>query len=154
MNTNKTDSKRKIDIMGAEFDMRKRINNYLSYMDRILANEIPTTSGFDMQGEHYVVAKKDVIPTRKEYEKLIEQHLNQIAFFSHERLVHLIVTVLFAILAFSIFIVCMFQPSIPLYILLLLLMVLLIPYIMHYYLLENGVQKMYRQYDELVKRIL
>lgn len=144
----------KIDLMGAEFDMRKRINNYLEYIDKILSNDIPTTSGFDMQGKHQIVSKKDIVPTRKEYEKIIEQHLNQIAFFQHERLVHLIVTVLFAILAFSVFIVCLFQPSIPLYILLLLLMVLLVPYIMHYYLLENGVQKMYRQYDELIKCIL
>ena len=33
------------------------------------------------------------------------------------------------------------------------LMVLLIPYIWHYYLLENSVQKMYRQYDEIMKMI-
>ena len=34
-----------------------------------------------------------------------------------------------------------------------LLLVLLIPYIMHYFLLENSVQKMYTQYDEILKRI-
>ena len=34
------------------------------------------------------------------------------------------------------------------------LLVLLIPYIAHYYILENGVQKMYRQYDELIKKML
>jgi hypothetical protein len=33
------------------------------------------------------------------------------------------------------------------------ILVLLIPYIMHYYLLENGVQKMYRQYDEMLRRV-
>ena len=32
------------------------------------------------------------------------------------------------------------------------LVVVVVPYIMHYYLLENGVQKMYRQYDEMYKR--
>ena len=32
----------------------------------------------------------------------------------------------------------------------LLLIVLLAPYIRHYYLLENGVQKMYVQYDKLI----
>jgi hypothetical protein len=30
-------------------------------------------------------------------------------------------------------------------------MCLLIPYIAHYYLLENGVQKMYRQYDRMLE---
>ena len=32
------------------------------------------------------------------------------------------------------------------------LMILLIPYIMHYYFLENSVQKMYRLYDEINSR--
>ena len=44
-----------------------------------------------------------------------------------------------------------FQPA--LLILLAAFLVLLIPYIRHYYLLENEVQAMYNQYDEMVKRI-
>ena len=32
------------------------------------------------------------------------------------------------------------------------LLVLLIPYVMHYYLLENSVQKMYVQYDEMMNK--
>jgi multisubunit Na+/H+ antiporter MnhG subunit len=70
----------------------------------------------------------------------------------HERLVHLMVTLTFALLAFATFFLLMLDFSIGLSILLVLFMVLLIPYIMHYYLLENGVQRMYRQYDELVKK--
>lgn len=134
--------------------MRKRIKAYLEYIDKILSNDIPTTSGFDMDGLHEIVAKKDIVPTRKEYDTILKNHINQIAFFQHERLIHLIVTVLFAFLAVSIFIVCLFAPSIPLYAMLILIIALLIPYIMHYFILENGVQKMYRQYDELVKRLL
>lgn len=133
--------------------MRKRINAYLEYMDKILAHELPVTASFDMNSNHKISAKKDYIPTRKEYEALLQFHLNQIAFFSHERLIHLMVTALFAILAFAMFIVCMFCFSFPLLALTLLLLVLLVPYIMHYYLLENGVQKMYNQYDEIVKKI-
>jgi hypothetical protein len=34
----------------------------------------------------------------------------------------------------------------------LLILVLLIPYVRHYYILENEVQKMYKQYDEMVKK--
>lgn len=34
-----------------------------------------------------------------------------------------------------------------------LLLVLLIPYIRHYYILENEVQKMYGQYDKIWERI-
>ena len=32
-------------------------------------------------------------------------------------------------------------------------MVLLIPYIMHYYLLENSVQRMYVQYDAMMNKL-
>jgi hypothetical protein len=35
--------------------------------------------------------------------------------------------------------------------LIVMLFVLLVPYCMHYYLLENSVQHMYRQYDEMLK---
>jgi hypothetical protein len=42
--------------------------------------------------------------------------------------------------------------NISLLILALALMVLLIPYIKHYYLLENSVQYMYEQYDRLLKK--
>ena len=110
--------------------MKKRIKAYLAFIDKILAGELPVTASFDTEGNHGTFAKKDVAPTRKEYELLLIRHLEQIAFFSHERLVHLIVMVLFAVI-----------------------LVLLVPYIMHYYTLENGVQKMYKQYDEIVKRM-
>ena len=75
--------------------------------------------------------------------------LTQIGFFQHERLVHLIVTALFALLAIIVFVVAVtaFSPWSGL--LLLLLLVLLIPYIRHYYILENGVQRLYEYYDRL-----
>ena len=73
-------------------------------------------------------------------------------YFQHERLIHLIVTVLFAlsmILVFGIFIL-----SGDLYILLLLALILslLVPYIVHYFHLEKGVQTLYTLIDELEKR--
>lgn len=43
--------------------------------------------------------------------------------------------------------------SFPLLILALLILVLLIPYIKHYYLLENEVQKMYVQYDRIAQKV-
>jgi hypothetical protein len=70
----------------------------------------------------------------------------------HERLVHLIVTVLFALLSVGVALYCVADPGIPMFLLFGALLVLLVPYIMHYYLLENGVQKMYQQYDELLRR--
>lgn len=138
---------------GMVISMRKRMLAYLSYMDQILAHELPVTAVFDADGNYEDTTLKDIMPTRKEYEKLLARHLEQIAFFSHERLIHLLVTLMFAGLAFAVFFFCITEVSLGLLLLLAALMILLVPYIMHYYLLENGVQKMYRQYDELVKRM-
>ena len=72
-----------------------------------------------------------------------------ILFFQHERLIHLLVTLLFSILTFlslSVFIITGFLPVIVLF---LLFVVLLVPYIFHYYHLENGVQQLYDLYDQL-----
>ena len=92
------------------------------------------------------------------WEKVMEEHLTQVAFFQHERLIHLIVTVLFAILEImsilgTVILTAMDCGNIALSIMTILLLVLLIPYIRHYYILENEVQKMYGQYDELLKKI-
>lgn len=138
--------------------MRKRINAYLAFIDKILAHELPVTSSFHDGGEHTDTLVKDTIPTRKDYEHLLSYHMHQIAFFQHERLIHLLVTILFAILTFALFILNYVElmagrPNAGLIVLFLLVVGLLIPYIMHYFLLENGVQKMYRQYDEMVRQI-
>lgn len=110
--------------------MKERILKYMAAIDAMLANP----------------------PANVNYRKEIEKHLVQIGFFMHERLVHLIVTVVFAILTFGAIFFCVLYPGIPELLLIVCLLVLLVPYIMHYYLLENGVQKMYRQYDEMLRR--
>ena len=136
--------------------MRKRITSYLDFIDKILSHDLPVTMSFDADGVHTEKSVKDEVPTRKDYEKLLAYHLHQISFFQHERLVHLIVTALFAILGFTVFaliLVCGSNGSILLYPLFIAIVILLVPYIWHYFLLENGVQKMYAQYDELLKQI-
>ena len=110
--------------------MKKRILAYLEKIDQLLKHP----------------------PLAVNYEDEVKKHLVQIGFFMHERLVHLIVTVLFAILAVGVALYCVADPGIPMFLLFAALLVLLVPYIMHYYLLENGVQKMYEQYDELLAR--
>jgi len=84
-------------------------------------------------------------------EDLIKEHLIQIGFFQHERLIHLIVTVLFALLEFLSLFLCMMFPGVGTLLLTVAVLVLLVPYIRHYYLLENEVQKMYVQYDRMVE---
>lgn len=87
--------------------------------------------------------------SEEEREKMKQQVLTQISFFQHERLIHLIVTITFALLAVVAFGICAVAPTVPFFGLEVLLLVLLIPYIRHYYILENSVQTMYRCYDKL-----
>lgn len=83
-----------------------------------------------------------------------EKALVRIGFLQHERLIHYLVTMTFAIITFLAvlaFVICgHIGSSAPeLVPLIVLLLVLLVPYIRHYYILENGVQKLYSLYDEL-----
>lgn len=112
--------------------MKNRLNKYLAYIDSILSDTSDKDSDY--------------------WEGAIEEHLTQIGFFMHERLVHLLVTLTFAILTVFSVGVIVISGQISFGLLTLALMVLLIPYVMHYYLLENGVQKMYEQYDEMLGR--
>ena len=88
-----------------------------------------------------------------DFQTLKEEYFRKISFFQHERLIHLIVTVTFAILGMISFGIFLFVGEKINGILLGLLLVLLIPYIFHYYALENGVQRMYAQYDKILERI-
>jgi choline-glycine betaine transporter len=109
--------------------MKKRIETYLQQVDELLEHP----------GEEI------------SWEDVIQNHLIQIQFFQHERFIHLIVTVLFALMTTSVVVGIVATASPWLTLLMLPLLVLLFPYINHYYLLENGVQRMYDQYDEMVR---
>ena len=72
--------------------------------------------------------------------------LQRIAFYSHERLVHLIITMSFAVFFLLSLLMCLLFRNVGLVVLALLLLVMLAAYIKHYYFLENSVQKMYLYY--------
>ena len=105
--------------------------------------------------------KKRILSYRKKIDAMLEaggepdweairaNHLVQISFFQHERLIHLIVTFLFALVEFIAAAVTVIAFSPAVLALCLLVLALLIPYVAHYYLLENEVQKLYDQYDLL-----
>lgn len=112
--------------------MEKRLKNYLNQMEEILGKTEQPDSG--------------------ERQRLRQELLVQIGFFQHERLVHLIVTVTFAILTILALLGCLLAPGPALFILVILLLVLLVPYIRHYYILENGVQKLYTYYDRMTEQ--
>lgn len=83
--------------------------------------------------------------------RIAAELLVQIGFFQHERSIHLIVTVTFAILTVLSLLGCVLEPQPAMFALTVLLLILLIPYIRHYYILENGVQKLYTYYDRLTE---
>ena len=79
-------------------------------------------------------------------EKFVSELLIRIGFYQHERLIHLIVTMTFAIMTVLSFAVLVTNYSIQILLLSLLFLGLVIPYIAHYYFLENSVHKLYRLY--------
>ncbi len=85
-------------------------------------------------------------------EEIKKELLTEIQFWQHERLIHLLVTFLFAVLAVCMIVVMLVSVSIQSLILLAMFLVLLVPYIIHYYVLENGVQTLYVIYEELTRR--
>lgn len=81
----------------------------------------------------------------------LKEHLTQIGFFQHERLIHLIVTVTFALLEMLAILLSVISDSLFSLLLPVVILILLVPYIRHYYILENEVQKMYVQYDRMLR---
>ena len=88
--------------------------------------------------------------SKKVPEDVIEKHLIKISFFQHERLLHLLVTLFYAII-FLIFGILSLIHAI-FYSITLILLVFLICYIKHYFHLENGVQYLYKQYDKMIEK--
>lgn len=108
--------------------MKKRIISYVKRIDGCLDGTVPVN----------------------DWGALMQEHLTQISFFQHERLIHLMVTVLFAAMTVATVLTIVITGYLPLAILAFLMIVLLVPYVKHYYLLENDVQKMYVQYDKML----
>ena len=88
-----------------------------------------------------------------DWEEVLQEHLIQVGFFQHERFVHLLVTVTFALLEFITVGIFLITENISVLLLCAVVLCLLVPYIAHYYLLENETQKMYNQYDEILIKI-
>lgn len=105
--------------------MKNYLKNYIKEIDHLLNNK------------------------QTDFQKLKEEHLIKIQFFQHERLIHLIVTLFYALFL----ILFLFLSKIhSLYIIpTLILIVFLIFYVKHYFFLENSVQYLYKQYDIMNK---
>lgn len=108
--------------------MKKYFSEYINYLIAMLEND------------------------SSDYGKLKEEMLVKISFMQHERFIHLIVTVLFAVLLFMSIIIFFVSQIIAFLAVSVLMLALLVPYIAHYFFLENGVQRLYRIYDTVCSR--
>lgn len=110
--------------------MRAYLTAYLAELEKLLGDDAPDT----------------------DYGAVMRRHLHMIGFMQHERLIHFLVTMLFALGFFLVLGFFLMTEQIMLVPLMVLILALLVPYIMHYYFLENSVQKMYKLYDEINSR--
>ena len=101
--------------------------------------------------KEYVKYIDSELEKNSDFKKLKEEHLIKISFYQHERLIHLLVTLFYAIFMFISIILSYYNPLGL--IIVLILMIFLIFYVKHYFLLENNVQYMYKQYDKIVEKI-
>lgn len=98
----------------------------------------------------YINEIDKLIENNKINDDVINNHLIKIGFFQHERLIHLLVTLFYALI-FLTFMGLGFIHYI-FFIIALVLLVFLVCYIIHYFHLENGVQYLYKQYDKMIKK--
>lgn len=103
--------------------------------------------------ENYINEMFGKNPDDENLRELLAYHDKQIKWIQHERLIHLIVMLfvcLFTLLSFGFTVIKISTPSV---ILSVLLLVLSIAYIIHYYRIENGVQKWYLISNQIRQRL-
>ncbi len=99
----------------------------------------------------FIVQHQEDLKTGKFELEILSYHLTQIRFLQHERMVHLIVmlfVMLSALICLSLF---LFHGIMPFLLLFILLLVLAVFYIFHYFKLENTVIEWYYIYNEMAK---
>jgi len=110
--------------------MKKQIMEYVKLIKGILTDDKPDT----------------------DWKEVARQHLVKIEFYQHERLIHLIVTALFAVMEMICVATLLATSNLWALALMVMILVLLVPYIGHYYFLENSVQELYLIYDVILSR--
>lgn len=111
--------------------MLKYLKNHEQYIREILNKE----------GENY------------DWGTLRKYHETQIKYMQHERFIHLVVTLFFGLFSLLTFLFMTLSNTFATLLLSILFNILLIPYIIHYYKLENGVQRWYEIDKEIIGKI-
>ncbi len=88
-------------------------------------------------------------PKQEDVARMRREALTQIGFFQHERLVHFLVCILVGLAFFIALGLALYFRTVGLFLLALILLGLLVPYLWHYYFLENTTQRIYVLYNQL-----
>jgi hypothetical protein len=110
--------------------MKKYLKEHINFIENILQKE---NNDFD-------------------WDSLSDFNRTQIGFFQHERLIHLLVTFFFGLIFFGSVMAELWLINAGLLLVSAILLVMLGFYIGHYFILENGVQKLYYLEREIAKR--
>ncbi len=106
-----------------------------------------------MKKHEYCIKEQLLKESSQDWNKIKEKHERMIRNMQHERLIHLIVTLAFGILLMMLFTITLIKPYLPTLILMGLFLVLFVPYLIHYFYLENTIQRWYHLMDEIDKKI-
>lgn len=85
---------------------------------------------------------------------LSDYHYRQIQNFQHERLIHLLVTLTYALANLIALAITLAAPSVGAVILNIILLVMLACYVWHYFALENGIAQLYKLDREIINKYL
>jgi hypothetical protein len=106
-----------------------------------LAWQEPVVKHFIREHEHAV---EQALVDDGALRRIRAYHERQLGYLQAERLAHLLVMLAFGLFTLAAFVVYLWRPQVWGLALLALLLALLVPYIVHYALLENSVQRWYR----------
>ncbi len=101
---------------------------------------------------NYINEKIERCSSSEELEEILAEHLDKIQFMQHERIVHFLVTFMFAVILCIFICGFLLAENIMLLVLVTMILILFAFYIKHYYFLENTVQEMYKVYDRILEK--
>lgn len=108
--------------------MKKYMKEYMAQVDSFISDEMKDASD-------------------EKIRDFLEEFDRKLSWFCHERLIHLLVTLFFALFLLIGMFMLITSPDVFTAVLAVLFLCLTIPYVFHYYFLENSVQELYKKRD-------
>lgn len=103
--------------------------------------------------DNFIKEKLNLSGANFDFQGLKKMHQQKIDYIQNERIVHLLVTLFFALYLLLSIGFATFKPRLEMVFLVVLLFILVVAYVIHYFFLENSVQNWYRLMDEIDRKI-